>query len=284
MALANLLNGAIDNMAKEETEEKEKLSELYITLFDIEKIRKSNEVMINEINVTQDQVIKEGMMDPEAQKLLLNCYETAEQEAIQEDEILRRALSIINEIRNIHHQKIKSLLQSQRSSTFLKLLQISAIRIPLWVPSNDEQPPPLCGAIPPDSSYIAKSGDLVAALVQQSGEDRWIVAEAVGFSNGKYQIEDIDVKETNRNFTLPKDNVIPLPLMRADPVTCPDAFFCCDQFVLAMYPQTTCFFKALVKAPPKTSNDGYEVLFEDDFKQYTIMMVVAQRYVVSSPD
>lgn len=50
-----------------------------------------------------------------------------------------------------------------------------------------------------------------------------------------------------------------------------------------MYPQTTCFFKALVKAPPKTSHDGYEVLFEDDFNQYTIMMVVSQRFVVSSP-
>lgn len=50
-----------------------------------------------------------------------------------------------------------------------------------------------------------------------------------------------------------------------------------------MYPQTTCFFKALVKAPPKTSQEGYEVLFEDDFNQYTIMMVVSQRFVVSSP-
>ncbi|XP_050422424.1 SAGA-associated factor 29 isoform X2 [Adelges cooleyi] len=239
--------------------------------------------MVNQINSIQDQVIKEGMMDPESQTLLLSCYETAEREVIEEEEILRKALATINEVRNIHHQKIKSLLQSQRSSTFLKLLQISAIRIPLWVPSNDELPPPLCGAIPPDVSYIAKSGDLVAALVQQSGEDRWIVAEAVGFNNGKYQVEDIDVKEINRNFTLPKKNVVPLPLMRADPVTCPDAFFFCDQFVLAMYPQTTCFFKALVKAPPKTSIDGYEVLFEDDFKQYTIMMVVAQRYVVQYP-
>jgi len=53
--------------------------------------------------------------------------------------------------------------------------------------------------------------------------------------------------------------------------------------VLAMYPQTTCFFKALVKASPKTSYDGYEVLFEDDFNQYTIMMVVSQRFVVSYP-
>jgi len=56
------------------------------------------------------------------------------------------------------------------------------------------------------------------------------VAEAVAFKNGKYEVEDIDVKETNRNFILEKLYVKPLPLMRADPVTCPDAFFPCNQF------------------------------------------------------
>lgn len=70
----------------------------------------------------------------------------------------------------------------------------------------------------------------MAALVKQSGEERWIVAEAVEFKNGKYEVEDIDVKETNRNFTLEKINVKPLPLMRADPIISPDAFFSCNTF------------------------------------------------------
>lgn len=70
----------------------------------------------------------------------------------------------------------------------------------------------------------------MAALVKQSGEERWIVAEAVTFKNGRYEVEDIDVKETNRNFTLEKIYVKPLPLMRADPFTCPDALFPCNQF------------------------------------------------------
>lgn len=68
----------------------------------------------------------------------------------------------------------------------------------------------------------------MAALVKQSGEEMWIVAEMIGFKNGKYEVEDIDVKEPNRNFTLEKCFVKPLPLMRADPVTCPDAFFPCN--------------------------------------------------------
>jgi len=70
----------------------------------------------------------------------------------------------------------------------------------------------------------------VAALVVQSGEKRWIVAEAVEFKNGKYDVEDIDIKETERNFRVPKNHVKPLPLMRADPITCPRAFFNCNDY------------------------------------------------------
>ncbi|XP_060837244.1 SAGA-associated factor 29 isoform X2 [Rhopalosiphum padi] len=268
---------------KENSDEQTLLAKLFKSLFNVPPIIANNVSVIDIINTTQELVIKKGMIDPESQKSLISFYETADLETIREEEVIRKMLELIYEVRNIRHQKIKSLLQSQRSSTFLKLLQVTAMRIPVWFPKHDEQPPPLCGAIEPLPSYVAKSGDLVAALVKQSGEERWIVAEAVAFKNGKYEVEDIDVKETNRNFTLEKIYVKPLPLMRADPVTCPDAFFPCNQFVLAMYPQTTCFFKALVKASPKTSYDGYEVLFEDDFNQYTIMMVVSQRFVVSFP-
>jgi len=70
----------------------------------------------------------------------------------------------------------------------------------------------------------------VAALVKQSGEERWIVAEIVVYQYGKYEVEDIDVKEINRNFILEKKFVKPLPTMRADPVTCPFALFPCNTF------------------------------------------------------
>lgn len=66
---------------------------------------------------------------------------------------------------------------------------------------------------------------MVVALVKQSGEERWIVAEAVTFKNGLYDVEDIDIKEINRNFTVKKKYVKPLPLMRADPIICPEALF-----------------------------------------------------------
>lgn len=39
---------------------------------------------------------------------------------------------------------------------FLKLLQVTATRMPVWFPINNEGPPPLCGAIEPLPSYVAK--------------------------------------------------------------------------------------------------------------------------------
>lgn len=71
---------------------------------------------------------------------------------------------------------------------------------------------------------------MVAALVKQAGEERWIVAEAIAFKSGKYEVDDIDLKEVNRKFTLEKKYVKPLPLMRADPIICPDALFSCNTF------------------------------------------------------
>lgn len=38
----------------------------------------------------------------------------------------------------------------------MKMLQSTAQTLPLFVGKANEKPPPLCGAIPADSNYIAK--------------------------------------------------------------------------------------------------------------------------------
>lgn len=52
---------------------------------------------------------------------------------------------------------------------------------------------------------------------------------------------------------------------------------------MALYPQTTCFYKAIVKQLPKKSTDDYEVLFEDTTYPdgYSPPFAVAQRYVIA---
>lgn len=56
--------------------------------------------------------------------------------------------------------------------------------------------------------------------------------------------------------------------------------------VMALYPQTTCFYKAVVKQLPRKSTDEYEVLFEDTSYTdgYSPPFTVAQRYVIAIKD
>lgn len=56
--------------------------------------------------------------------------------------------------------------------------------------------------------------------------------------------------------------------------------------VMALYPQTTCFYKAIINTQPITPNDDYEVLFEDSSytEGYSPPLKVAQRYVIAARD
>lgn len=70
---------------------------------------------------------------------------------------------------------------------------------------------------------------MVAALVKDSSDgENWILAEVVSYnqSTKKYEVDDI-LKEQNQKgrHTLSRPRVIPLPLMRANPETDPQALF-----------------------------------------------------------
>lgn len=80
-------------------------------------------------------------------------------------------------------------------------------------------------------------------------------------AQGKYEIDDIDEEQKNRHI-LSKRRVVPLPLMRADPRTDEQALFPKGAVVMALYPQTTCFYRAVVNRLPASAGDPYEVLFE----------------------
>nr|CAD7429816.1 unnamed protein product [Timema monikensis] len=130
-------------------------------------------------------------------------------------------------------------------------------------------------------------GDMVAALVKiTEEEENWILAEVVQFNaaTNKYEVDDID--EQKDRHILSRRRVVPLPLMRANPETDPQALFQKESVVMALYPQTTCFYKAVVNQLPTTSVEEYEVLFEDPTYAdgYSPPLTVAQRYVISIKD
>lgn len=161
-----------------------------------------------------------------------NLHKNCVQDASVEEDSIRKALEKIQEIRNIRNERRIQARnagnkEAIRRGALMKMVQISAQTLPLYVSKPGEKVPSLCGAISAENHYIAKVGDNVAALVKGvEDEENWILAEVVQFLNrqNKYDVVDIDEEQKDRHV-LSKRKVIPLPLMRANPETDGHALF-----------------------------------------------------------
>ena len=79
----------------------------------------------------------------------------------QEEELLRRALGKIYEVRRIRSElriAAKNLGNKEtiRRGALMKMLATSAETIPLWVGKDGEEAPPMCGAVSPEPNYAAQ--------------------------------------------------------------------------------------------------------------------------------
>ncbi|XP_076267190.1 SAGA-associated factor 29 isoform X2 [Rhynchophorus ferrugineus] len=215
-----------DAVAAQQVQERLKL--LYGIIQDIENKRSLCEQSINTLQRFSND--DKGLNSQKTKSLIKNAMAQtdAEREAIE------NALQKIHEIRNIKNERrIKARTSTSnkeaiRRGTWIKMLLSSAQTLPLFVGKVGEKAPPLCGAIPAERNYVAKVGDTVVALAKLVDKEDWIVAEVVSYNPGttKYEVEDI-LKEQNQKdrHTLGKGRVIPLPLMRANPETNPEALF-----------------------------------------------------------
>ncbi|XP_013105091.1 SAGA-associated factor 29 isoform X1 [Stomoxys calcitrans] len=259
----------------------DRLKDIQRYIHQIDDERRRSETNINSLSRAQ-----QSNMPVQKMKSL---YKACLQDAVVEEDTIRKALEKIQEIRNIRNERRIQARnagnkEAIRRGALMKMVQISAQTLPLFVSKPGEKVPPLCGAIPAESNYIAKVGDNVAALVKGvEEEENWILAEVVSFlqRQNKYDVIDIDEEQKDRHV-LSKRKVIPLPLMRANPETDGHALFPKDTVVMALYPQTTCFYKAIIHRLPQTATEDYEVLFEDSSytNGYAEPLPVAQRYVI----
>jgi len=264
------------------------LKELMKTLKKCDATRKISEAGLDIANAQHKEVETEGMLSVANQSKLMKTYQQVIGEAEKEEEELRRAVEKIYQIRNLRNEmrlaaRASGNKENIRRAAHMKMLANSAQTIPLWVGQEGEQPPQLCGAVQADQNYVANMGDMVAALVKGPEDENWILAEVVSFNHGtgKYDVDDIDEEQKDRH-TLSKRKVIPLPTMRANPETSPEALYEKGTTVMAIYPQTTCFYKGVIKDQPATPSDDYEVLFEDPSYAdgYSPPLSVAQRYII----
>ncbi|CAH1800508.1 unnamed protein product [Owenia fusiformis] len=273
------------------------LKELHQLVFQVQQERERGEHNLNNITKTHERMQQEAKskanakVSPYFKSKLRGLYNTAMQDAEAEAELLRRALDKIAEIKAVRSGASSGDRPKQimRRGVLMSMLQQNALTLPLWIGKPGEDPPPLCGATPADSTYIGKQGDKVAARVKGSdGEENWILAEIVQFNGvaNKYDVDDIDAEEGKERHTLSKRRIVPLPVWKANPETDPDALFQKGALVLALYPQTTCFYRALIHEIPKRPQDDYSVLFEDTTypEGYSPPLNVAQRYVIWCKD
>ena len=272
------------------------LRELHETIFatqkerdkassNLETIQKAHEKMIADMKVTNYYKVK-----------VKNLYTTALNDANIECDLLRKGLDLIAKIKSIQEEKriiIRALEQgsdeehprkSMRRGVLMSLLQKAAQTLPLWIGKPNEKLPPLCGSIGAGSDYVAKAGDKVAAKVKSEDmEDQWILADVISFNPTtlKYEVDDID-EEGKVRHTLSKRRVVPLPQWKANPETDPTALHSKETLVLALYPQTTCFYRGVISEVPTTAHEEYSVLFEDNSYAggYSPALCVAQKYIV----
>jgi len=265
---------------------KKALKELYQLTMEVQEERSKSDHNITQITKTQDKIVSEQKVTPHLKNKLKQLYGLAALDASSESDSIRRALKAIHELKDLKNQRTGAgPKQVLRRGALMQLLQQSAVTLPLWIGKPSEAPPPLCGAVPAGSDYIAKARDKVAARVKSSdGEENWILAEVVSWvtAANKYEVDDIDAEEGKERHVLSRRRVIPLPLMKANPETDPNALFEKGTLIMALYPQTTCFYKALVHEPPKKPQDEYSVLFEDTSyaEGYSPPLTVPQRYVI----
>ncbi|GAB5356783.1 hypothetical protein AAMO2058_000318500 [Amorphochlora amoebiformis] len=118
-----------------------------------------------------------------------------------------------------------------------------------------------------DHTTILKNGSKVAA---NTSENLWVLAMVDRYipQRGRYHVIDADAQqsvESRKHYKLEPSKLIPLPSLDQYPIT-KRRIFKPNEWVFAMYPGTTAFYRAKVLSSPnsKDSPPRYTLEFEDD--------------------
>eukprot|EP00900_Chrysochromulina_parva_P019737 jgi/Chrpa1/27765/Chrysochromulina_OHIO_Genome00012367-RA len=158
---------------------------------------------------------------------------------------------------------------------------------------------PLCGAVPAAPDYMIPDGSKVCAKPPSNKmqPQDWILATILRYSpaTNKYTILDEDdadadpwAESSAREHIVSRRMVMPLPLTEPSVYT-PYNEFPRGQWILALYPDTTCFYKAMVHTPPSEMAGGppkdYLVEFEDESEESgrSAPMRVPTKYILRMP-
>ncbi|CAG8468815.1 9945_t:CDS:2 [Gigaspora margarita] len=207
------------------------------SLANLDKIEDEGAELIKSINEYHDRIQHVGYASQDVKEKLESLYKEA----------IKQASHGLN-IEEIH-KKRRNLETSSGSSNKAKKSKVSQSK----------------------SNVIIKNGTSVAAKQPRDKdiEENWILATVVGYKpeSKSYEVEDADKDEASNRpgerFIVPVKNVIAIP--NSGEMRSPE--FPKDSTVIALYPSTTCFYKAVVVIPPSKLTpkaSRYLLTFEDD--------------------
>ncbi|KAL3077536.1 hypothetical protein niasHS_012242 [Heterodera schachtii] len=250
----------------------------------LERVQPKHQKVAESIRAIRSQGVRllgpGSKMSQNVKAKMVALYQTAQKQCESEHSYLEQVLADIQRVRQLHlRQRMADKLS--RGSLMVLLAQHAA-GLPLYIGSIDGHPPPLVGAIPQNPGDCISEGDFVAAFV----EEIWILAEVKKqISASKYEVKDVDDDDDDgeKLQVVPPTRLIPLPHFRADPRRHAHALFPVGAIVLALYPQTTCFYKGIVESSPTGPNDDYMIAFEDNTfpSGYSPTLPVPQLYVLT---
>ncbi|XP_065832290.1 SAGA-associated factor 29-like isoform X2 [Oscarella lobularis] len=287
---------------------KASLKELHGLVKKTQEHRVAAGTTITNIHRTQEKMKNEAKVSTYFKNKLKTLYQNGIEDARKEAELLQQCLDKINEVKTVkvktaplrksvlfvNDSDIRKPKTAMRRSVLMAMLHQTAHQLPVWKPSFPLEkpshlckPPPLCGAMPPEPGHVSKPGEQVCARIKTpEGEEQWILAEVVSYNahQGKYTVEDIDEegRSSRESHVLTRRKVSSLPTMKADPTLSPSALHLKGQLVMAIYPQTTCFYRGIINALPNRADSDYSVLFEENSyaEGYSPPLKVPQRYVL----
>eukprot|EP00041_Stephanoeca_diplocostata_P009682 m.151023 g.151023 ORF g.151023 m.151023 type:complete len:270 (+) comp17844_c0_seq2:159-968(+) len=238
--------------------------------------------------LTLEHNLKNGLVAPENEKQecnrLLRAYRAMlERSAVEADLVAATKLALGTMIAN------RTAGGSGTQSSIINNLETF---LPVW--PKGAPPLALCGCVPPPEDWAITPGHHVAAMVSKKPDTWYLCTVVKPLDKDRYLVEDI-MDETGeppsgkssgkKRYTLARSKVLALPRWACQDVTATDACYPIGTKVLALYPQTTCFYPAEVARPPTADDPNtYTMHFDDDDHEdgRTRYQDVALHYVVKT--
>ncbi|KAI7903664.1 SGF29 tudor-like domain-containing protein [Cokeromyces recurvatus] len=248
---------------EESSEEFNIWKQICSSLLKLEGIQKEEETVINSINKIQLSVdIEKGITGLIQQKLKEN-YKRGIELSFNESKMIQNIIEKLSVLIALRENEQADQKRKKRK------IEITDTKVILNQSNNNHNSLEPIEILPKGTTVAARQPK------EKDKNEEWILAVVIQYhtDKNKYQVEDVDQDDygEKQRYMLSPRYVIPVPNSE-EARSLPE--IPAQEDVLALYPGTTCFYKAVVIAPPSKSKEikNYRVQFEDDNDEVKYVM------------